>query len=80
MREEPKLALVRWIDAFANHNYYHEGTDYTPVVMEDVGWVVEEDDESIVLCRSRCLEEESYRGIASIPIVNIQEVWYYDDE
>jgi len=66
-----KLYTVKWGDAWSSFNHYHEGNDYSPMVMEDVGWVVEENDETIVLCTSRCLDNDNKRNLCIIPWCNV---------
>jgi hypothetical protein len=40
------------------------------MVMKDVGWFIEENDETIVLCRS-ISESGQQRNLSVIPLVNI---------
>ncbi len=70
------LLIVRWQDAWANHGYYTHGSDYTPEIMEDVGWFMEENDKTIVLARSRDPEDDSYRNLSVIildDVISIEE-------
>ena len=64
------IYIVKWGDAFANHGYYSSGRDYTPEVMYDIGWMIEENDETIVLARSRS-DDGDYRSLSVIPWVNV---------
>lgn len=66
-----KLYIVTWIDAFATHGYYNKDNSYEPIVMKDVGWVVDENEESIVLSRSHCPVEDDWRQLSVIPWVNV---------
>ena len=68
------LIIVTWIDAWANHGYYYHGNDYTPEAMQDVGWFMEENDETIVIARSRDLDDGSSRNLSVIPLVNVVSV------
>lgn len=71
MKKEPKLYTVKWGDAWGGHLYYKSDEDHSPMVMEDVGWVMEENDETIVLSRSRCLDDGQHRQLSVIPWVNV---------
>ncbi len=71
MNKELKLYIVKWGDAWASLNHYREDGDHSPMVMEDVGWVLEETDETIVLCTSRCLDNDNKRNLSVIPWVNV---------
>lgn len=66
------LVIVTWGDAYANLAYYEpdRDQDLTPMVIMDVGWVCEENDEVIVLCSSTS-ETGSMRNLSVIPQVNI---------
>ena len=68
--KEGKLYIVTWGDAWARSGYYQEGSDYMPMIMKDVGWVCEENDETIVLCRS-ISETDQQRELSIIPWYNI---------
>ena len=73
-----KLYIVRWEDAWGNGSaYYKEGNDYTPVNMLDVGWVMEENNETIVLCSCHCPDDGEYRHVKVIPwkyVVSMEEL------
>lgn len=74
--EHPKIYLVRWDDAFGNQGYYHKNNDYTPMQITDIGFVCEENDDTLVLA-SCWAEDESLRHITVIPweyIVSIEEL------
>ena len=74
--EKKPLYTVKWADAWASHDYYGEHSSYGPVIMEDVGWVVEENDETIVLGRSRS-PTGAYRQLSTIPwdmVVSMEEL------
>ena len=69
---------VTWFDAWGNGpGYYQKGDDYTPMTMRDIGYVVEENDETLVLCSGMCTDDNRYRHLHIIPwdyIVNIEEL------
>ena len=75
-----KIYLVRWIDAWAggSSSYYRQGNDYTGLDVYDIGFVMEENDDTLVLCSS--VESDAVdagRSIACIPweyIVSIEEL------
>ena len=73
-----KLFIVKWDDAWASVGaYYKEGRDYTPMLMCDVGWVVEENDDTIVLATSYDKDGDQYRNVCIIPwdmIVSMEEL------
>ena len=73
----PKIYLVRWDDAWSNGNgYYREDSDYTPMQMTEIGFVCEENDDTLVLA-SGWAEDESLRHISVIPweyIISIEEL------
>ncbi len=70
------LIIVRWQDAWANHGYYSQGGNYTPEIMEDVGWFMEENDETIVLARSHDMDDDTHRNLCVIildDVISIEE-------
>lgn len=73
----PKIYLVRWDDAWSNGNgYYREHADYTPMQLWDIGFVCEENEDTLVLA-SCYSEDDSKRSISIIPweyIVSIEEL------
>lgn len=69
--EDLKLCVIKWGDAWANHGYHDADRDYTPAVMVDIGWLVEENDETIVLCRSYSEDDGQKRNLTVIPWVNV---------
>ena len=66
-----KIYIVKWGDAWAAHGYYDSSNSYAPAVMHDIGWLVEENDETIVLCRSRYKDNDANRSLTVIPWVNV---------
>ena len=73
--KEPTLCIVTWGDAWAMHGYYDPEGDNTPAVMQDVGWIAEENDETIVLYRSRAMEgSEGKRQVSVIPLCNVIKI------
>lgn len=65
------MCIVTWGDAWATHEYYHAKDDHDPMPMQDIGWFMEANDETIVLARSRTESESSYRAVSVIPWVNV---------
>jgi len=65
-----KLYVIKWGDAWGTTNHYDEQGDLSPMIMTDVGWVCEENAETIVLCRSRS-ETGRCRDLVIIPWYNI---------
>ncbi|KKN32971.1 hypothetical protein LCGC14_0808430 [marine sediment metagenome] len=71
--KEGVLVVVTWGDAYERSGYYEAAADHSPLLIKDVGWVCEENDETIVLCRS--LTEVGQRKILCvIPWCNIIKV------
>ena len=68
-----KLYVVEWIDAWATDAYYNETHDFTPIVMTDVGWLCENNDETIVLCQSYS-ETGRRRTLTTIPHINVVSI------
>jgi hypothetical protein len=77
--KDKHLVIVTWGDAYANLAYYepNRGQDLTPMVIKDVGWICEENDECIVLCGS-VSETGSQRNLAVIPNVNVISIEEFD--
>ncbi len=75
--KDRKLYVVSWNDAWNNgSSYYREGNDYTPMKMKDVGYMMEENDETLVIC-SQITEDDQARHIMTIPweyITDIEEL------
>ena len=73
-----KLYIVKWDDAWGGGlSYYKEGRDYTPCLMCDVGWVVEENDKTLVLATSYDEDGDQYRSLCIIPwdmVVSMEEL------
>ncbi len=69
--EDETIWIVKWGDAWARHGYYDQTDEHSPVIMVDIGWFVEENDETIVLCRSICEDDGQRRALSVIPICNI---------
>ena len=74
---EYKLYVVTWGDAWSTAvRYYDEDDDYTPLVVTNVGWLCEDNDETIVLATSFA-ESGALRGVMVIPhadIISIEEL------
>ncbi len=78
--EDKHLVIVTWGDAYSNLSYYdtHGKQDLTPMVIKDVGWICEENDECIVLCCS-VAETGSQRNLSVIPncnVISIEEICF----
>ncbi len=72
---EEHLCIVTWGDAYANLAYYEgpDKHDCSPMIIKDVGWIAEENDECIVLVSSLS-ETGSRRNMSVIPLVNIIKI------
>ncbi len=72
-----KLYVVTWLDAWSNtSSYYKDDGDYSPMEMVDVGYMMEENDETLVLC-SQLTKDGGARHHMVIPweyIVKIEEL------
>ena len=72
-----RLMVVKWKDAWSSSvTYYNEDNDFSPIVTVDVGFLMEENDETIVLCSQLC-EENRNRHIMVIPwefIISMEEL------
>lgn len=77
MMEQPKTYLVRWNDAWrGSSGYYREDGDYTPMQIMDIGFVCEENEDTLVIA-SCYAEDESKRHLSVIPweyIISIEEL------
>ncbi len=76
MKNPTRLVIVKWGDAWAKTGYYHTNEYYGSMVMTDVGYVCEENDETIVLCRSMS-ETDQQRELSIIPwcnVISVEEV------
>ena len=65
-----KLYVVTWGDAWGGDIYYNPQGDNTPIKMTNVGWLCEDNDETVVLCQSFS-ETGRRRDLVVIPHVNI---------
>ncbi len=71
--KEPMLVVVTWGDAYEHSGYYESVSDHSPLIVKDVGWICEENDETIVLCRS--ISQSGQRRILStIPWCNVIKI------
>lgn len=72
-----KLYLVEWKDAWSNGMlYYDKDNSHSPIVNLDVGFVMEENDETIVLC-SQINVDDLNRHTMVIPwefIISMEEL------
>ena len=72
-----KLYIITWDDAWVGNRTYDSDNDYSPLRTQDVGWVVEENDETIVIATSFTPDLESYRHVTVIPwdmVVSMEEL------
>ena len=65
-----KLYVVTWGDAYGGEMYYSAAGNHSPMVMTNVGWLCEDNDETIVLSQSFS-ETGRRRDLIIIPHVNI---------
>ena len=77
--KDKELLIVTWGDAYANLQYYDDDPDrdWTPIIVKDVGWLCEENDETIVLC-SALSENGNQRNLSVIPLVNVIDIEVVD--
>ena len=72
-----KLLIITWDDAWSNAAGYYDTTyTYKPISCVEVGWLVEDNDEGMVLCTSMS-EQVGYRKETFIPhgmITKIEEL------
>ncbi len=66
-----KLYIVTWGDSWGGPRHYEEGMDTSPMIMMDVGWVMEQSDETITLAMCHSPDTGAYRNLAIIPWVNV---------
>ena len=74
--EKGKIYLVEWFDAWSTGNYYKVANDYTPVVIKNIGFLCEENDDTLVLSSSIC-EDDSQRSVFVVPweyIIKVEEL------
>lgn len=68
--EQGDIVHVTWLDAWSNsHGRYDEHYNYEPIIMNDVGWLVEENDAGILLahCKQGGLQNRDYVGETFTP-------------
>ena len=77
--DDMPLVIVTWGDAYANLAYYEgpEDRDTTPMLIKDLGWLCEDNGETVVLC-SAISETGSKRNLSVIPNVNIVSIEEFD--
>jgi len=77
--KDDELLIVTWGDAYANLQYYEANPerDPSPMVIKDVGWLCEMNDETIVLASSTS-ETGSQRNLSVIPLVNVIKIEQVD--
>lgn len=73
-----KIYVVHWRDAWRNQSYYGEENDYTALDVVDVGFLMEENDDTVVLASSIEMDKvHSGRHMSVIPweyIVSMEEL------
>lgn len=62
-REDQKIEYIQWLDAHSNGGWYKEQDlinfiNHEDCIVEDIGWIVAEDDKVICLCARRTLWTE----------------------
>jgi len=71
------IVLVTWKDAWSNATGHYDPTyDYEALLMEDVGYLVLENDEGILLAHT-LQNNKSYRGETFLPwemVVKVEEI------
>ncbi len=74
------IYVIEWYDAWSNgDSYYTSDTKCEPMLIVDVGFVCEENDEGVLLAASNCPDDKGLRHIKFIPhgmIKSISEVDY----
>ena len=73
MNNKRKLIVVHWLDAWSTSGYYIDGSEHTPLEVQDIGFLMDENEHSIVLAQS-VDENDSARHIVVIPWEMIQKV------
>ena len=68
-----KLYVVTWFDSWSSPRYYDDDDDHTPMIIRNVGWLCENNDETIVICQSYS-ETGNRRGLIVIPHINIVSI------
>ena len=72
-----KIYEVTWIDAWqSGPQYYRDGNDYTPMICKDIGYVMEENEDCVVMATSISLDSDP-RHINVIPwefVVHMEEL------
>lgn len=75
------IVVVHWIDAWANSAGYYDSTyKYAPLIMEDIGYLIEENKHGILT--ARCQQERDdegprYRGESFTPwemVTKVEEI------
>ena len=77
-----KIVLVEWLDAYHESGYFdiHKAeTSFKPIKLQEVGWLVVNDTERVVLAQEQCPEDGNYRNLQVIPkavVVTIKDLTY----
>lgn len=76
----PKFVWVHWGDAWGNSSqYYREGADYAPVRATTPGWLMEDNEETLVIAKTQ-FEDDSYRDLTVIPKSWVISIDYLDED
>ena len=77
MATDRPLILLTWRDAWCGQAAYDPDHAYTSLETQDIGWLVEENDDGVVMCSSRCASNNIYRSECFVPwgmIVRMEEL------
>ena len=80
----PRLATLVWEDAWSDERRVMEGDDYykNVVLINEVGWVMFDDDERVVLCREytdhAVHDERMFSACAVVPRGMVRELKYIE--
>ncbi len=73
--KEGALIEVKWIDAWSTHGtYYKKDNDYTPMQVSDIGYFMEENDDTLVFARQKSEGEDGGRHLMIIPWEYIKDI------
>lgn len=71
-----RIFEVKWADAWGTQGYYRKGNDYTPIIMTDIGYLCEQNEDTIVICMSYA-EDETERHLSVTPwefVISMEEL------
>lgn len=82
MEGEPKLAILEWQDAWSDEKRVVEGDPYYErvVLIKEVGWVMIDNDDVVVLCREYSdhvvHDERMFSACVSVPRGMVRKLEY----